>query len=233
MTKEAPQKIAQKDGLPEGSMAKDCMREALLELYYIDNPTVAKSDAGAAERAEVYARSATVGAIWIYFPWRNTALRIPDENTYYRLRTSRNRDIISEDEQRAFRDAHVGIAGLSVGSAAVDTLVATGGPKRMRIADPDVIEITNLNRIRAVLPDVGQNKSTIAARRIWELDPFADIDVWPQGVSANSMTDFVRGLDVVVDEMDNVAMKIALREVAREAKIPVVMATDNGDGAII
>jgi molybdopterin/thiamine biosynthesis adenylyltransferase len=97
------------------------------------------------------------------------------------------------------------------------------------------LEITNLNRIRAGLPDLGMNKTDIAAKNAWEVDPFLDLDLWPEGITEKTLQKFMSKprLDVFIDEMDNIGMKIMSRNVCRELGIPVVMATDNGDGAII
>lgn len=170
---------------------------------------------------------------WVYYPWRNVAICLPQEDIYFALRTARNRDVITQEEQDAFRSAMFGIAGLSVGSAVLELIVATGGPKKVRIADPDTLEITNLNRIRGTLLDVGLNKTLIASRRVWEMDPFAHIDAYSDGISGPSIDEFLSGLTLVIDEMDTIPLKFAIRERARDMRIPVIMGTDNGDGAII
>src|SRR6185312_7539446 len=170
-------------------------------------------------------------SVWAFYPWLHVAIRIPDESSFFRIRTARNENLITKDEQQAYRNATVAIAGLSVGSAALATIVATGGPKHLRIGDFDTIEISNLNRMRAALPDLGENKSVVAAKHAWEIDPFAQIEIWEQG--ATPAADFAAGMSVVVDEMDSIDAKFAIREAARAAKIPILMATDNGEGAIL
>lgn len=47
------------------------------------------------------------------------------------------------------------------------------------------------------------------------------------------MDAFLKGADVLVEETDNLEIKIGLRLAARERGIPVVMATDNGDGVVV
>jgi hypothetical protein len=112
----------------------------------------------------------------------------------------------------------------------------SGGPKFMKIADHDQIEISNLNRIRASLLDYGENKAQIAAEDGWALDPFAEFEVWDKGISKGTVEEFIAGsnpLDVFIDEMDSLDLKIQARFISREKKIPVLMATDNGDGIIL
>src|SRR3989338_1982539 len=95
---------------------------------------------------------------WVYFSWSNTAVHSLPEDLYFKLRTSRNRNIIKEEEQKKYRDIKVGIAGLSVGSAVAEAVSGTGGPKILKIADPDVVELTNLNRLKATMLDIGGKK---------------------------------------------------------------------------
>lgn len=230
---EGPKILQNETDIPEGVVRIDAVPGALAELFFVEHPTMSKKDPRSKPELEQYLALASVGSVWVYYPWRAVAVRIPEEETYLKLRTARNCNIITPEEQRAYRAATVAVAGLSVGSAALASLVATGGPKRLNIADPDIIEITNLNRIRASLPDVLANKAEVAARNIWELDPFAEVAVYPEGISADGLDAFLSGVNACVDEMDDIGLKFAVRTAAKAHKIPVVMATDNGDGAIL
>lgn len=174
--------------------------------------------------------------IWIYYPWKNLVAHAPSEELYFLLRTTRNRNIISYEEQKAYRNLVVGICGLSVGSAILNSIVVSGGSKTLKIADFDVIELSNLNRILTSLLEAGKNKTLVAAHRAWELDPFANLHLWDKGLTAQNIRDFIVGaprLQVFIDEMDNIDLKIKARLICKKIKIPVVMATDNGDGIIL
>jgi len=151
------------------------------------------------------------------------------------LRTARNRFILTEEEQTTYRNSHIAIAGLSVGSAILSSVVVSGGSKNIKIADFDTAEITNLNRMRAKLIHIGQNKTHIAAHEVWELDPYTELSLWDKGITKETLADFLLNprVDVFVDEMDSLDLKIAARFICREAKIPVLMATDNGDGVLL
>jgi hypothetical protein len=73
----------------------------------------------------------------------------------------------------------------------------------------------------------------MAARKIYEINPFADIKLYPEGLNKDNIEEFCSDLDVVVDELDNLAVKYLIREQARKYKLPVVMAADNGDNAVV
>lgn len=224
---------------PGNAIFVDAFSGSLEELFFIEHPNLKKQMPEAKAPLEECLKNYAVAPIWIYFPWKNTLVKSLPEDLYFKLRTSRNRNIIKEDEQKKYRDIIVGIAGLSVGSGVVSALVITGGPKIMKIADFDVLEVTNLNRIRASLLDVGSNKTEIASRQVWELDPFAELFLYDQGLSPANLEEFVLGgensprLDTFVDEMDSLDLKVRSRLICRKNKIPVLMATDNGDSIIL
>lgn len=157
------------------------------------------------------------------------------EQKYFLERTARNREVITEKEQQKYRAGRIGIAGLSVGSAILMAIVQSGGPKNIKIADFDVVEASNLNRMRGTLADVGKNKTDVAAQHVLELDPFAKLTLFDKGLDKKNLEKFLLKprLDVFIDEMDDIDLKIAAREICKKNKIPVVMATDNGDGAIV
>jgi hypothetical protein len=65
------------------------------------------------------------------------------------------------------------------------------------------------------------------------MNPYAQVDVFPDGISDQNADEILDGADVVVEEMDNPYWKFKAREEARKRRIPVVMGTDNGDGIIV
>lgn len=123
-----------------------------------------------------------------------------------------------------------------MGNSAAVAIAYSGGSETMKIADPDTLDGSNLNRIRAGIKDLGENKTFIAAKQIYELNPYANLILYPDGLTPDNLKDFLLGepkLNIVVDEMDNLKMKIFIRLASRSARLPVIMATDNGDNLII
>ncbi|MEK7630282.1 MAG: ThiF family adenylyltransferase [Patescibacteria group bacterium] len=170
---------------------------------------------------------------WFYFPWLNTLVKYLPEDLHFELRTGRNKYLISETEQKKFYNSTVVFLGLSVGSHAALVSAMTGGAKHMKLADPDNLSGDNLNRVRTGFQNVGLNKTVIVARQAYEINPYAKIEIYEKGLTAENAEQILTGSDIVVEEMDNVYWKLRIRELARERGIPVVMATDNGDGVIV
>jgi len=157
------------------------------------------------------------------------------EIEYLELRTRRNRNLITKEEQDIYYNAKIGIFGMSVGSHAAIVIAMTGGGKYMRLADPDMLEGSNLNRIRTGFQNIGFPKVEIVTRQIYEINPYADIDTHPEGVTDDNIEKIMSGppkLDLLVEEMDNPYFKFKAREYCKRYRIPLISAADNGDGAI-
>ena len=125
------------------------------------------------------------------------------------------------------------IAGLSVGGNIVSTLVRHGIGSTFSLADHDELATSNLNRTHGRLLDVGTPKCQLAARAVWELDPFATCILYPDGLDDDTVDSFVASSDVVVDELDDFRVKAQLRLMARLHGKPLLMATSLGDTVLI
>ena len=170
---------------------------------------------------------------WAYFPWRYLASHILLEEEYHLVRTARNQNLITKEEQEKFYNATIGIGGLSVGSSVALAIALGGGGKKMKLADMDHLALSNTNRVLAGADRLGMLKVEMAARTIYEINPYAEIELYPEGLTLENIGGFFEGLDIVIDELDNIAIKYLIREQAKKHRIAVVMAADNGDNAVV
>jgi molybdopterin/thiamine biosynthesis adenylyltransferase/nitroreductase len=164
---------------------------------------------------------------WVYYPWSRTAVRLPDASIFATIRTARNKYKIDADEQAELGSRCIGIVGLSVGQSVSMALAMERSFGMLRVADFDTLELSNMNRIRTAVYNLGLSKTIIVAREIAEIDPFLKVEIWPEGIHAGNAASFVAGLDLVIDECDSLDIKVLLREKAREAGIPVLMDTSD------
>lgn len=167
---------------------------------------------------------------WVYYPWSQRLIHLLDEKDFVEVRTIRNLFKITREEQDLLATKKVGIVGLSVGQSAALVLALQRSFGELRLADFDQLKLTNLNRIRAGLHQLGLAKIDIAAREIWEIDPYLKLSFFEEGVSFQNLEEFVLGkgkLDVIIDECDNIAIKLALRSIAKKHSIPVIMETSD------
>ncbi|OBA71862.1 hypothetical protein A5641_09860 [Mycobacterium sp. 1554424.7] len=164
---------------------------------------------------------------WAYYPWRRSVVAVLGPRGYRAVRLDRNRNNITPHEQDKLGALRVGVAGLSVGHVIAHTLAAQGLCGVLRLADFDHLELSNLNRVPATVFDLGINKARVAARRVAELDPYLQVEVFDAGLTMDTVDVFVEGLDIVVEECDSLEIKAGLRQAARARGIPVLMATSD------
>ncbi|MGH7436021.1 MAG: Rv1355c family protein, partial [Polyangiaceae bacterium] len=164
---------------------------------------------------------------WVYYPWSRRLVHVLPEGEHSELRTSRNRNKITRAEQQALARIKLGIVGLSVGQATALTLALEGIGGEMRLADYDRLSLSNMNRLRAGIHEIGVNKAVITARAIYEVNPYAKIALFTDGITDANIDGFMDGLDLLFEECDDLAMKIRLREAARARRIAVLMETSD------
>src|SRR5579859_365272 len=110
MKAEKPKIYSDSPRLPKGTKKIDALERTLVELFFVENPTIPK-DAPAAKKLVkefIAQRLPKEKGVWAYYPWHKTAIRIPSEKIYHQLRTIRNRNLITEKEQKNYRDARIG-----------------------------------------------------------------------------------------------------------------------------
>lgn len=202
------------------------------ELFGVNNPSLVYAP-DFEEKFQSHYRTLPERGVWVFYPWRATAVHVLEHDDFYKVRTARNKNLITKSEQDAFYGATIGIAGLSVGNNIALSIVLQGGARHIKLADMDRLALSNTNRVRAGITDLGLLKVELTARQIYELNPYAEIELFPEGLQPDNMGRFFDGLDVVVDELDNIAVKYLIREQAKKHRIPVVMGADNGDNAVI
>jgi molybdopterin/thiamine biosynthesis adenylyltransferase len=216
----------------------DAHQHQIKELFIIDHPQFSgekKQEGFATEQFTEYAKRQQDNFVYVYYPWNYTLVKTMPENEYFRLKTNRNQDLITFDEQQKLSNLRVGVFGMSVGSNVALVLTQAGISREIVIADFDELDTTNLNRIVAGVHQVGLNKTIIAARKIYEDNPFAKVVALQEGLTKENLEQLLseNKLDIIVEEVDSLPIKIQTRELALKYKKPVIMITDNGDGVVL
>lgn len=172
---------------------------------------------------------------WIYLPWRNEVVHSVGKTSFLALKTSRNQYLISAEEQSLLQQKKVAIAGMSAGFMVAQPLAMSGIAGALSIADPDTLDSSNLNRLPWPFYAVDSSKTAVAARQLFELNPYLKLEVYDGPVTPDmaSMAKFAKAADIIVDEVDDFKLKIQLRQFARKQGIPVFMATSLGDNVLI
>lgn len=213
----------------------DLAIEELFDIKYPEKKDSKSSEDVAAFKVEIVANDMAAWGEWVYYPWLNQLVHFPPKAELRALRTSRNRNLITSEEQAKLYETTILIVGMSVGSNVVEACVSQGIGGKLILVDMDIIEPSNLNRIRSPYHHVGLHKVEAISRKVWELDPYIEIVGYHDGLNDDNLIEILNdhSPDILIDEMDELRMKIVLREAAKERHVPVIMAADDGDDTLL
>lgn len=147
---------------------------------------------------------------------------------------SRNLGWVTPQEQERLRRARVAVAGMGgVGGVHVQGL-ARLGIGALNLTDFDSFELANFNRqAGAGTSTIGRPKVEVMREFALDVNPEADVKVFPAGLDESNLADYLEGVDLLIDGIDFFANDIrpSLYRAARERHIPVVCAAPLGAGA--
>ncbi|MES2405951.1 MAG: ThiF family adenylyltransferase [Pseudomonadota bacterium] len=154
----------------------------------------------------------------------------------YHTAFSRNIGWITQDEQECLRHKRVAIAGMGgVGGFHLLTL-ARLGIEKFNISDLDTFELANFNRqAGASMGTLERPKVEILAEMARDINPEADLAIYPQGVNEGNLQAFFEGVDLYVDGLDFFAFDARERVFAYCAQhdIPAVTVAPLGMSAAL
>ncbi|TDP90363.1 ThiF family protein [Leucobacter luti] len=135
------------------------------------------------------------------------------------LEFSRNYGFWSEDEQRALMRARVAIAGVGGDGFQLGLKLARMGVASFSVADPEVFEPENINRVEgAVHSTFDRRKAEVFRERVLDINPEADVDVFLDGVTPENVEAFMHGASLVLDESELTKPEIGSL-IARRARL--------------
>jgi len=148
----------------------------------------------------------------------------------------RNIGLVSLAEQERLKCATVAIAGLGgVGGLHMATL-ARMGLGGFHVADFDTFELANINRqYGATTKTIGRNKAEVMQEMVEDINPSARIKIFKKGVVKDNVTEFLTGVDVVIDGIDffEIDARRLLFTRAREMGIYAITCGPIGYGATL
>lgn len=130
----------------------------------------------------------------------------------YEAAFARHEGLINADEQQRLRRSHVAIVGMGgVGGVHLVTLGRLG-IGRFSIADLDAFDVANMNRQYGARTDtLGRPKAEVMAEEIRRINPEVELRVFEHGIAADSIADFLSGVDLFVDGIDFFAIDLRRR----------------------
>ena len=155
---------------------------------------------------------------------------------FYGEAFSRNIGWITQDEQTRLRHKRIAIAGMGgVGGTHLLTL-ARLGIGAFNIADFDTFDVANINRqVGAAVSTVGLPKVDVLEKMARDINPELDIRIFPNGIDATNLPQFLDGVDLFVDGLDFFAFSArqAAFAACADLRIPAITAAPLGMGAAL
>src|SRR5581483_6790688 len=224
----------QKDQKAVADLIESGAIDRIIETFHIQNKELAEvrdpSKISHPTETKTESKTDPDEGVWVYFPWRKSLIHLLAKSDYIELRTSRNSHLITLEEQKKFEGARIGFAGLNVGNPGAVCITLEGGSRQMKLADLDPLSVSNMNRFNTGIDNLGVNKVISSARQIFEIDPFMEIELYEDGIKPENIDKFLLEpkIDLLIEEMDNLKLKILIRERAKLHRIPVIMVTAAG-----
>jgi hypothetical protein len=161
-----------------------------------------------------------------------------------------------QEIREKLESAVVGFVGMSVGGNLAEGVLRECRPRQVKLADPDWVEATNLNRGERMSMRhlVGSRAERFDPKNPYDtphvskvdyfayeqnlVDPYVRFYGYKEGITRANLDRFLLGdgkdeprLDILVEEMDDLDLKVLVRQRCRELGIDVIMLSDFGNQA--
>ncbi|MFA7329986.1 MAG: HesA/MoeB/ThiF family protein [Candidatus Delongbacteria bacterium] len=142
---------------------------------------------------------------------------------------------VGETGQFQLKQAHVLVVGAGGLGCPALLHLAAAGVGRLRICEPDGLEIHNLHRQPLYgHAQIGQPKGRLARQRLTELNPHLRAEWTPRPFTPGHAAELLAEVDLVLDCADNHATSFALNAACQAARLPLVAAAVHGwDGQLL
>lgn len=127
--------------------------------------------------------------------------------------------------QARLLDSHVLLVGAGgIGCPAIQYLAAAG-IGTISVVDDDVVSLSNLQRqILYGDAQIGMAKVDAAQAAVARLNPDIKFHALNQRISADTSSDFLNGVDIVIDGSDTFGTRLIVNDLCLAARVPLVSA---------
>lgn len=144
-------------------------------------------------------------------------------------RYSRNKELISEDEQRKLADYTVAVIGLGGLGGHISEQLARLGIGTLVLIDADKVDESNLNRqLFATEVSIGQLKAEAARERLAKVNSNVNLKCYSAYFDESSASQLLSGVDIVVDAVDNITTRFVLQKICKDLNLPLVHGSIGG-----
>ena len=136
---------------------------------------------------------------------------------------------VGEEGQRRIRSARALVVGVGGLGSPIALYLAAAGLGVLGLADPDVVEWSNLQRqIAHGTGSLGVRKVESAARRIGDLNPGVCVEAMAVKLGRDNAAELVAGYDVIVDALDSLRGRFILSDACVATGRPMVHGAVSG-----
>lgn len=152
-------------------------------------------------------------------------------NTINSPEYSRNYGFWNEDEQHAIMAARVAIAGVGGDGFQLGLKLARMGVQSFDIADPEVFEAENINRVPgATQSTLGRSKAEVFLEEASDINPNVDVRIYKEGITDDNVEGFLSRATLLLDESELTRLELGtmLSDEAIKRDIPNLMVMNVG-----
>ncbi|MCG8574912.1 MAG: molybdopterin-synthase adenylyltransferase MoeB [Flavobacteriales bacterium] len=132
-------------------------------------------------------------------------------------------DKVGEEGQLKLKKAKVLVIGAGGLGCPILQYLAAAGIGTIGIVDFDQVDISNLQRqILFTTEDVGKNKAETAAKRLTQLNPFVNFEVYPFQLTNKNALELFEQYDIIVDGSDNFSTRYMVNDASVLSGKPLV-----------
>jgi molybdopterin-synthase adenylyltransferase len=145
------------------------------------------------------------------------------------LRYLKNFHALNLIEQTRICRSAVLICGCGGLGGVLVNLLARVGVGALRLVDGDAFAPSNLNRQWLCDTEhLSQPKALVAEQQVRAINPLVEVEAFPEILEESNADSLVRGVDLILDALDNLPGRFLLAEIARRLEIPFLHAAATG-----
>lgn len=136
---------------------------------------------------------------------------------------SRNIGVYTKEEQAVLQQKKVIIFGLGGVGGYEAILFSRMGIGHLTGVDPDVFEISNINRqMLASSRVIGKAKAKVAEEVVTDIHPYLSTNFLQKRVDVDNVKGLIQEHDIVIEAVDDMPSRVIIHRAARELGIPSV-----------
>ncbi len=143
---------------------------------------------------------------------------------------SRTLILIGKDNLDKLKSKHVTIVGTGGVGGYIAIMLARAGIEKFTLIDFDDVSPSNVNRqIVAFSSTIGRKKVEVLKEMIEDINPKAEILIYPQRLTCENIKNLIGQTDIVIDAIDSVKDKVELIAFCKLNSVKIISAMGAGN----